>query len=31
MVQEAIKRKIGSDGRKGGIILDEMATHVRES
>ena len=30
MAQEAVKRKIGPEGR-GGIILDEMAIQVRES
>ena len=28
MAQEAIKRKIGPEGREGGIILDEMAIQV---
>jgi len=31
MAQEAVKRKIGPEGREGGIILDEMAIQVRES
>ena len=28
MIQEAIKRKIGPEGKEGGVILDEMATQV---
>ena len=28
MAQEAVKRKIGPEGREGGIILDEMAIQV---
>lgn len=29
MAQEASKKKIGAEGREGGIILDEMAIQVR--
>ena len=28
MAQEAMKRKIGPEGKEGGIILDEMAIQV---
>lgn len=30
MAQEAVKRRIGPEGREGGIILDEMAIQVPE-